>query len=122
MLGLLMKNRNKLARSFIVTFCYTDDVLFQNNPRFGAYVDHIYPIQLEIKANTTMFAPYLDIPLQIDSASRLRTKLYDNRHYFIFPIVYSQFICSNIPEASEYVYISQLIRYSTVDCSYQDFI
>ena len=69
-----------------------------------------------------MFAPYLDIPLQIDNESQLWTKLYDNRDYFIFAIVYSQFIYSNIPEASAYVYISQLMRYSTADSSHQDFI
>ena len=31
------------------TFRYIDDVLSLNNSRFGDFVDHIYPIELEIK-------------------------------------------------------------------------
>jgi hypothetical protein len=52
----------------------------------------------------------LDIYLEIDSEGRLRTKLYDKRDDFNFPIVNFPFICSNIPAAPAYgVYISQLI-------------
>jgi len=58
----------------------------------------------------------------IDSEERLRTKLYDKRDDFNFPIVNSPFICSNIPAAPAYgVYIYQLIRYSRACGSYQDF-
>jgi hypothetical protein len=54
---------------------------------------------------------------------RLRTKLYDKRDDFNFPIVNFPFICSNIPAAPAYgVYISQLIRYSRACGSYQDFL
>ena len=54
---------------------------------------------------------------------RLRTKLYDKRDDFNFPIVNFPFICSNFPAASTYgVYISQLIRYSRAYGSYQDFL
>ena len=49
---LLKKNEKKLARSFVFTFRYIDDVLSLNNSRFGDFVDSIYPIELEIK-NTT---------------------------------------------------------------------
>jgi hypothetical protein len=47
--GLLNKNERKLARSFNFPFRYIDDVLSLNNPRFGDFVDRIYPIELEIK-------------------------------------------------------------------------
>jgi hypothetical protein len=54
---------------------------------------------------------------------RLRTKLYDKRYDFNFPIVNFPFICSNIPAAPAYgVYLSQLIRYSRACGSYQDFL
>ena len=54
---------------------------------------------------------------------RLRTKLYDKREVFNFPIVNFPFICCNIPAAPAYeVYISQLIRYSRACGSYQDFL
>ena len=45
--GLLKEHEKKLARSFNFTFCYIDGVLSLNNSRFGDFVDHIYPIELE---------------------------------------------------------------------------
>ena len=69
-----------------------------------------------------MSALYLDLHLETDSEVRLRTKLYDKRDGFNFPIVNFAFICSNIPPAPAYeVYIYQLIRYSRECVSYQDF-
>ena len=122
--GILRKNEKKLARSFNFKFRYIDDVLLLNNSRFGDFVDRIYPIELEIKdtTDTDGSASYLDIHLEIVSEGRLRTKLYDKRDDFNFPIVNFLFICSNIPAAPAYgVYISQLIRYSRACGSYQDF-
>jgi hypothetical protein len=70
---------------------------------------------------TDKSALYLDLLLEIDSLGRLRTKLYDKRDDFNFPIV--NFPCSNIPAAPAYgVYISQLIRDSRACGSYQDFL
>ena len=123
--GLLKKNEKKLARSFNLTFRYIDDVFSLNNSRFCDFVDHIYPIELKIKdtTDTDMSVSYLYLHLEIDSDGRLRTKLYDKRDDFNFPIVNFPFICSNIPAAPAYgVYISQLIRYSRACGSYQDFL
>ena len=75
----------------------------------------IAPIELEIKdtTDTDRSASYLDLHLEIDSEGRLRTKLYDKRDDFNFPIVNFPFLCSNIPAAPVYgVYISLLIQYS----------
>ena len=87
--GLLKKNQKKLTRSFNFTFRYIDDVLPLNNSRFGDFVDRIYPTELEIKDTTytDRSASYLDLHLEIDSEGRLRTKLYDKRDDFNFPIV-----------------------------------
>ena len=53
----------------------------------------------------------------------LRTKLYDKRDDFNFPIVNFPFIFSNISAVPAYgVYISQLVRYSRACGSYQDFL
>jgi hypothetical protein len=107
------------------TFCYIDDVVSLNNSRFGDFVDRIYPIELEIKdtTDTETSASYLNIHLEIESEGRLRTKLYDKRDDFNFPIVNLLFICSNIPAAPVYgVYIYQLIGYSSACGSYQDFL
>jgi hypothetical protein len=95
-----------------------------NNSRFGEFVDRIYLIEFEIKdtTDTDRSASYLDLHLKIDSEDRLRTKLYDKRDDFNFPIVNFSFICSNIPAAPAYgVYISQMIRYSRACGSYQNF-
>ena len=52
------------------------------------------------------------IYIGIDSKGRLRTKLYDTRYDFNFPIVNFLFICRNIPASPAYVvYDCQLIRY-----------
>jgi adenylate kinase len=45
---------------------------------------------------------YLDLRLEIDSEEQLRTKLYDKRDDFNFPIVNFPFICSNIPAVPAY--------------------
>jgi hypothetical protein len=122
---LLQKNQKKLARSFNSTFLYIDDVLSLNNSRFDDFVNCIYPIQLEINdtTDTERSASYLDLHLEIDSEWRLRTKRYDKRDDFNFPIVNFPFICSKILATPTYgVYISQLIRYSRACGSYQDFL
>ena len=65
---------------------------------------------------------YFDIHIEVDSGGWLRTKHYNKRDYFNFPIVNVPFICSNILAAPAYgVYISQLIRYSRACGTYQDF-
>ena len=117
------KCRKKLVRSFSFTFRYIDDVLSLNNSRFGDFVDRIYPNELEVKntIDTDRSASYLDLHLQIDREGRLRTKLYDKRDDFNFPIVNFPFICSSIPAAYE-VYISQFIPYSRACGSYKDFL
>ena len=84
-------------------------------------------IEFEIKdttdTDTCRSASYLDLHLEIDSEVRLRTKLYDKKDDFNFPIVTFHFICINIPAAPAYgVYISQLIQYSRACGSYQDFL
>ena len=68
-------------------------------------------------------ASYLDLHLEIDDEGRLKTKLYNKRDDFSFPIVNFPFLCSNIRAAPAYgVYISQLIRYSRAFISYHDFL
>ena len=121
--GFLKKNEKKIARSFNFIF-YIDDVLSLNNCTFGDCVDRIHHIELEIKDVTDIakYASYLDLLLEMYNGSRLRTKLYDKRDYFNFPIVNFPFICSNIPAAPIYgVYFSQLIRYSRACGSNHEF-
>jgi hypothetical protein len=78
--GLLKENEKKLARSFYVKVRNIDDVFSLNNYRFGDFVDHIYPIEIEInKGNNKITelrkdttdndrsASYLDLHLEFDS-------------------------------------------------------
>ena len=118
--GLLKKSEKKLARPFHFTFRYIDDVLSLNYSRFGEFVDRIYLIELAIKdtRDRDTSALYLDLHREIGSEGRLRTKLYDKRDDFNFPIM-------NFPAAPAYrvhVYICQVIRYSRTCASYQDFL
>ena len=57
-----MKNENKLARSFSFTFRYIDDARSLNNPKFGNFVDRLYPIEIEIKdkSDIAKSTSYLD--------------------------------------------------------------
>ena len=75
-----------------------------NNSRFGDFIGRIYPIELEIKdiTDTDRSASYLDLHLEIDSEGQLRTKLYDKRDDFNFPIVNFPFICSNVSAVPAY--------------------
>ena len=123
----LLKDKKKkhLAKSFNFTFRYIDDVLSLNNPHFSECLHLIYPSELEIKdtTDTRRSASYLDLFLEIDTDGRLKTKIYDKRDDFSFPIVNFPFLSSNIPSAPAYgVYVSQLIRYARGCSLYGDFI
>jgi hypothetical protein len=70
----------------------------------------MYSIELEIKdtTDTDRSVSHLDLYIEIVSERRIRTRLYDKRDDFNFPIVNFSFKCSKIPAASAYgVYISQ---------------
>ena len=124
--NLLKDKKNKrVAKSFNFTFRYIDDVLSINNPKFGEYLQHIYPSELQIKetTDTARSASYLDIHLTIDDNGLLQSKIYDKRDDFNFPIVNFPFLSSNIPTAPAYgVYVSQLIRYARACSGYNDFL
>ena len=64
----------------------------------------LIPIELEIKdtSDTDRSVSYLDLHIKIDCEGRLRTKLYNKRDNFNFPIVNFRFMCSNIPAAPAY--------------------
>ena len=80
-------------------------------------------IAIKDTTDTDRSASNLDQYLEIERAVRLRTKVYDKRDYFNFPIVNFPFICSNIPATHAYgINYSQFIRYSRACGSYHDFL
>ena len=96
-----------------------------DNSRFGHHLSRIYPNELPVRntADTTNSASYLDLLLEIDKGGRLKTKLYDKRDDYTFPIVNIPFIGCNIPGSPAYgVYISQLILYSKACAQDSDFL
>ena len=108
-----------------MTFRYIDDILSLNNPKFGDYIDVIYPQELQIQDTTDAgnWANYLDLRLEFDTNGSLTTQLYDKRDDFNFSIVNFPFIDNNIPESPAYgVFISQSIRYARVCSRYNDFL
>jgi len=108
---ILRKGEKKLAQSFNYTFRYIDDV--------------IYPVELVVKDTTDSpkSAFYLDLEHDINCTLQLKTKFYDKRDDFNFPIVNYPFLDSNIPPSPAYgVYMLQLNRYSRTCNSYQDFL
>ena len=118
---LIKSGKRYLAKSFSFTYRYIDDVLAINNPKFGNYIDDIYPAELEIKDTTDADhrASYLDLDLSYDRDKRLKVKLYD----FTFNFVNFPFLSSNIPQSPAYgVYVSQLIRYARASSAYIDFL
>ena len=60
---LIQKKQHRLARSFILSFRYIDDVLLLNNPSFRDLTHRIHTIELEIKDtyNTVKSTSYLDL-------------------------------------------------------------
>ena len=46
---LIKSGKRQLAKSFNFTYRYIDEVLSINNPKFGDYIDFIYPVELEIE-------------------------------------------------------------------------
>ena len=77
--GLLKNKDRKLAQTFNSSFCYIDDILSLNNSRFGDYLHHIYPNEVQVQDTTDIqkSASYLDLQLGIDNGGRLKTKFYD---------------------------------------------
>jgi hypothetical protein len=66
---------------------------------FIAYI----PWSLDI-TYTARYSLYLDLNLEIDNEGPIRSKLYDKRDDFNFPIVNFPFICSNIQDHMEYMF------------------
>jgi hypothetical protein len=77
-----------------ISFDTLEHNFFTHIPKFGDFIDRIYPIELGIKDTTDKprSASYLDPYLEIDSEDRVRTKHYDTRDDFNFLFVNFPFI------------------------------
>ena len=82
--GFTKKCEKKLVRAFSLAYCYIDNGLSLNNSNFA---DCIHLIEHEIKeiTDTTRSVSYIDIHIEVNNESLLKTKLYDKRD-IIFPL------------------------------------
>jgi hypothetical protein len=90
-----LHEKNKpLDVAFSSTSRYIYDVLSINNDQFHSYVDYIYHSELEVKDTTesSTYASYLDVLLNIDADRKLITQLYDKQDDFSFTIVNFSYI------------------------------
>jgi hypothetical protein len=70
----------QLAQTFNSSFRYIYYVLSLNNSRFGDYLHHVYPNELEVKdtTDTQTRASCFDLHLEIDDSFVLRSFLRSN--------------------------------------------
>ena len=73
---LLKKNEKKLAQSINSTFRYIEGVLSQTNSKYGDFVYHIYPVELEIEDTTykARSTSYLDLSLEKEKIIYVRAQ------------------------------------------------
>ena len=82
----LKAESRKQRKSFNLTFRYIDDVLSLNNPKFGDYIDVIYPQELQIQDTTDAgnWANYIDLRLEFDTNGSLTINFMTNVMISIF--------------------------------------
>ena len=115
--------KHDLITDFNNTFRYLDDILALNNSNFTNYINEIYPKELTLtKSNQNSdHTPFLDLDITLENCT-LKTKIYDKRDDFDFPIVNFPFLDGDVPIAPSYgVYISQLVRFARVCSHVSDF-
>ena len=109
----------EIIAKFGYLYRYQDDlIIFGNQPQ-----TNIYPKEIVIK-NTNIShtkATYLDIGIVVKE-NKYGYKSYDKRKDFTFPITKYPNLNGNIPINPAYgVFISQLIRFCTINLLLQDF-
>ena len=102
--NMIISGHRRLARSFNLSYRYTDDSIVFNDEKFLDYLKEIYPSQLTVeKANKSdHLADYLDLTFIIGSGAKLSTRLYNKRDDVDFHIVNFPFLSSNIPSGPSY--------------------
>ena len=115
-----------LARKFSDSFRYIDDlIIFNNDDLMNEHKHMIYPKELllnkENKSNKQ--TSFLDINIRILDNNTIHTSTYDKRDDFNFKINSFPNLSGNVhAERTHGIIISQLIRFSKVCMSVDDFI
>ena len=123
MKSLSRENQADIIEAFNSTSRYLDDLLNIDNTDFDRMVDSIYPTELQLnKANSSNTeAPFLFKSIYISNGT-VSTKIYDKRDDFDFNIVNFPFLDGDVPRrTSNWVYISQLIRFARASSNLNGF-
>lgn len=104
----------------ISNITYIDYIPSMNNLKFDDYVDSIYPIEIKIQDTTGTARLIHTLTSNSNSRGWLRTKFYNKRDYFNFPIV-NFYLCMSTFPSTCILSFSQMIQYSRACVSYQDF-
>ena len=123
----LTKTDIHTARKFSNSFRYIDDLLtFNHDNLINEHKHKIYPKEMVLnKENKSdKHTSFLDINIKIiDANHTIHTSIYDKRDDFNFEINNFPNLSGNIhKKRSHGIIISQLIRYSKVCMSYNDFV
>ena len=96
----LLKTNLCLAKRFVDTGRYIDDLFTLNNTKFNSEMSHIYPPELTLKRTTELdnTLSYLAVSISICRGKFVYEVYGKNFNRVNYP-----FICSNIPARPSYV-------------------
>ena len=119
------KTERKLARSFMYTYRYIDDLINLNDGnKFEQIFSQIYPSELSLKKENidNSQATFLDLDIHINN-NKFEYKLYDKRDSYEFFIVRFPYIQSNIPSKIFYSSIgAETLRICRATSKYSEFL
>ena len=106
------------------SFRYQDDlIIFESNYVNDNILSNIYPTEMIIKNTNKSITEvsYLDLSISITN-NQYYYKSYDKRKYFDFKVINYPNLKGNVPINPSYrVFISQLIRFSSINQHISDF-
>ena len=119
------RGKNDLLARLEFVFRFQDDLIsFNDHGLLQDSLCEIYP-PVMIVNNTNISAcksNFLDMTISIYQG-KFYFSLYDKRNDYDFDVISFPFLDGNIPKGQSYgVFISQLVRYARINCSFSRFI
>ena len=106
-------------------FRFQDDLIsFNDNGYLESCIANIYPVEMIVnKTNISVSkSNFLDMTISI-YRGKFYFSLYDKRNDYDFDVISFPFLNGNIPKGQSYgVFISQLVRYARINCSFNRFV
>ena len=103
-------------------FRFQDDLISFNDDGYLEYcISEIYPPEMVVnKTNISVRkSNFLDMTIISIYCGKFYFSLYDKRDDYDFDVISFPFLDGNVPKGQSYgIFISQLVRYSRVNCSF----